>query len=138
MHQVAERVTTVLSDGFANLQGEQFDLIVSNPPYVDAHDMANLPAEFSCEPKLALESGEDGLDFTRMLLQQAAGHLNEGGHLIVEVGNSWLALEALFPEITFTWLEFQRGGGGIFMFSKEDLLKHQALFNARSSGLDRC
>jgi ribosomal protein L3 glutamine methyltransferase len=131
LHQVADRVSLRLSDGFANLAGEQFDLIVSNPPYVDAQDMANLPAEFAREPNLALESGEDGLDFTRMLLRQAASHLNDGGHLIVEVGNSWGALEELFPEISFTWIEFRRGGGGVFIFSKEELQRHQALFDAR-------
>lgn len=132
LHQVTDRVSLRLSDGFANLVDEQFDLIVSNPPYVDAQDMANLPLEFSREPRLALESGEDGLDFTRMLLQQAARHLNPGGHLIVEVGNSWGALEELFPEIHFTWIEFQRGGGGVFIFSKEELQRHQALFDARA------
>lgn len=131
LHQVADRVSLRLSDGFTNLADEQFDLIVSNPPYVDAQDMANLPAEFAREPKLALESGEDGLDFTRMLLQQAASHLNDGGHLIVEVGNSWGALEELFPEVSFTWIEFQRGGGGVFILSKEELQRHQALFDAR-------
>lgn len=131
LHQVADRVSLRLSDGFTNLADEQFDLIVSNPPYVDAQDMANLPAEFAREPKLALESGEDGLDFTRMLLQRAASHLNDGGHLIVEVGNSWGALEELFPEVSFTWIEFQRGGGGVFILSKEELQRHQALFDAR-------
>lgn len=131
LHQVADRVSLCLSDGFTNLADEQFDLIVSNPPYVDAQDMANLPAEFAREPKLALESGEDGLDFTRMLLQQAASHLNDGGHLIVEVGNSWGALEELFPEVSFTWIEFQRGGGGVFILSKEELQRHQSLFDAR-------
>jgi len=131
LHHVGDRVSLCLSDGFANLVDEQFDLIVSNPPYVDAQEMANLPAEFAREPKLALESGEDGLDFTRMLLRQAVGHLNDGGHLIVEVGNSWVALEELFPEIKFTWIEFQRGGGGVFIFSKEELQQHQALFDAR-------
>ncbi len=66
-----------------------------------------------------------------MLLQQAASHLNDGGHLIVEVGNSWGALEELFPEVSFTWIEFQRGGGGVFILSKEELQRHQALFDAR-------
>ena len=132
LHQVSDRVEVCLSDGFANLSGELFDLIVSNPPYVDAQDMANLPVEFSREPVLALESGADGLDFTRTLLRQAAGHLNDGGYLIVEVGNSWVALEELFPEIKFTWIEFQRGGGGVFIFTKDELLAHQALFDLRA------
>lgn len=133
LHKVSDRVSTCLSDGFANLVGQTFDLIVSNPPYVDAEDLANLPAEFTREPVLALASGVDGLNFTRTILSQAATYLNDGGHLIVEVGNSWVALEELFPEIQFTWLEFERGGGGVFMFSKEQLLEHLALFDLRSS-----
>ncbi|MEY4589141.1 MAG: hypothetical protein RL497_1217 [Pseudomonadota bacterium] len=131
LHHVGERVNTCLSDGFSNLVGQKFDLIVSNPPYVDALDMANLAEEFSHEPTLALASGDDGLNFTRALLRQSAEFLNDQGHLIVEVGNSWVALEELFPEITFTWLEFQRGGGGVFILSKDELVQHQALFDAR-------
>jgi ribosomal protein L3 glutamine methyltransferase len=131
LHNVADRVSTCFSDGFANLLGQSFDLIISNPPYVDAEDIANLPVEFTREPELALASGEDGLDFTRSLLAQAAGFLNDGGHLIVEVGNSWGALEELFPEIQFTWIEFARGGGGVFIFSKAQLQEHQALFDQR-------
>jgi ribosomal protein L3 glutamine methyltransferase len=131
LHHVGERVNTCLSDGFSNFVGQKFDLIVSNPPYVDALDMANLAEEFSHEPTLALASGDDGLNFTRALLRQSAEFLNDQGHLIVEVGNSWVALEELFPEITFTWLEFQRGGGGVFILSKDELVQHQALFDAR-------
>lgn len=131
LHSVSDRVTTCLSDGFTNLAGKTFDLIVSNPPYVDALDMNSLPAEFSREPAIALASGVDGLDFTRMLLKQAANFLNDQGYLIVEVGNSWVALEELFPEIKFTWIEFQRGGGGVFILSKDELTSHQALFDER-------
>jgi ribosomal protein L3 glutamine methyltransferase len=131
LHQVSDRVSVSLSDGFTALVGEKFDLIVSNPPYVDAIDMANLAEEFAREPRLALASGEDGLDFTRMLLRQVAQFLNDQGHLIVEVGNSWVALEELFPEIKFTWLEFVRGGGGVFILSKDELVQHQALFDER-------
>jgi ribosomal protein L3 glutamine methyltransferase len=118
-HRLENRVRAVQSDLFANLAGEKYDLIVSNPPYVDAADLAAMPEEFRHEPVLALESGSDGLDFTRRLLAQVAEHLNPGGVLIVEVGNSWPALEAAFPDLPLVWIEFERGGGGVFMLSLE-------------------
>lgn len=130
LHKLQDRVTAVQSDLFANLQGQQFDLIVSNPPYVDATDMANLPEEYKVEPVLALESGDDGLDFTRRLLREARAHLTATGVLIVEVGNSWVALEEQFPGVAFTWLEFSRGGGGVFLLTAAQLDEYQALFDA--------
>lgn len=122
-HKLADRVELVHSDGFANLSGKIFDLIVSNPPYVNAEDMAAVPAEYRAEPELALASGDDGLDFTRRLLHEAAAHLRPNGLLIVEVGNSGPALEQAFPQLPFTWLEFEQGGHGVFALTAAELLE---------------
>ena len=121
-HSLSDRGTALQSDVFAGLEAQRFDLIVSNPPYVDAEDLAGMPAEYQAEPALGLGSGDDGLDITRRILQQAAGHLNEGGLLVVEVGNSGRALDEAFPELPLTWVEFERGGHGVFVISKDDLL----------------
>lgn len=120
-HHLTDQVRAVESDLFANLQGERFDLIVSNPPYVNEEDLVAMPAEFHAEPEIALGSGSDGLDFTRRLLAEARDYLTEQGLLIVEVGNSWPALEAAFPEVPFTWLEFERGGHGVFALTADQL-----------------
>jgi ribosomal protein L3 glutamine methyltransferase len=120
-HSLSDRVTALQSDVFAGLEAQRFDLIVSNPPYVDAEDLAGMPAEYHAEPALGLGSGDDGLDITRRILQQAARHLNEGGLLVVEVGNSGRALDEAFPELPLTWVEFERGGHGVFVISKDDL-----------------
>ncbi|AFU97558.1 50S ribosomal protein L3 N(5)-glutamine methyltransferase [Simiduia agarivorans] len=124
-YQLDGQVYTVQSDGFAGLKGQVFDLIVSNPPYVDAQDLASMPPEYLCEPSIGLGSGHDGLDFTRQILAQAANHLTDQGVLIVEVGNSWEALEQAFPHLPFTWLEFERGGHGVFMLAAGDLRASQ-------------
>lgn len=122
-HDLGERVFAIHSDLFERLQGQRFDLIVSNPPYVDAEDMANLPQEYHAEPELGLISGEDGLDFTRRLLAEALDYLTDNGLLVVEVGNSWPALEAAYPELPFTWVEFKRGGHGVFVLNTAELRK---------------
>ncbi len=126
-HNVSSRVKTVESDLFADIT-ERFDLIVSNPPYVDAPDYGAMPPEYHCEPALALESGADGLDFTRRLLREAADHLHDNGLLVVEVGNSAVHLERAFPCVPFTWLEFERGGCGVFVLTRAELLTHAADF----------
>lgn len=131
-HGMTEQVRLVQGDLFENLQGESYDIIVSNPPYVDAEDMESLPDEYRHEPELALAAGMDGLDIVRQMLRQAAGHLNPGGILVVEVGNSEMAMELTYPEVEFTWLEFERGGQGVFLLTREQLLDYQDLFDARA------
>ncbi|MFC4656400.1 50S ribosomal protein L3 N(5)-glutamine methyltransferase [Rheinheimera marina] len=129
MHGLEHQVVPILSDGYEALAGMTYDLIVTNPPYVDEEDMADLPAEFHHEPELGLASGADGLELTRRILAGAAAQLNEGGWLICEVGNSMAALDQLYPELPLQWLEFAQGGHGVFAISKADLVAHQALFN---------
>jgi ribosomal protein L3 glutamine methyltransferase len=123
-HGLSDRVRTIQSDCFNSIEPCEYDLIVSNPPYVNSEDLAAMPSEFHNEPSLALGSGEDGLDFTRRFLRQAASYLSDEGVLVVEVGNSWPALEKAFPKIPFTWVEFERGGHGVFVLSKHDLVSN--------------
>jgi ribosomal protein L3 glutamine methyltransferase len=130
-HGLDDRVYTVQGDGFDGLPKQRFDLIVSNPPYVDAEDFADMPAEFQHEPALGLACGDDGLNLVRRILAEAADHLTETGTLIVEVGNSQVHVEALYPEIDFTWLEFTDGGHGVFLLAASQCRDHQTLFRER-------
>ena len=127
-HALGDRITAVQSDLFANINPSHFDLIVSNPPYVDADDFQSMPEEFRHEPSIALESGMDGLDFTRRLLVEAEHYLSPKGVLIVEVGNSSVALEEAFPLVPFLWFEFEEGDGGVFMLTRKQLIDHRELF----------
>ncbi len=123
-HQLHDRVQLVQSDGLSALVNERFDLIICNPPYVDAYDMSTLPAEYRHEPALALQSGDDGLDFVRQLLATAAHHLTPGGLLFCEVGNSMQHMYEQYPNVPFTWVSFEHGDDGIFLISREDLLSY--------------
>jgi len=121
-YRLQDRISLIESDLFAKLDGKRYDLIVSNPPYVDAAAVAALPQEYLYEPKMALGSGHDGLDATRIILQQAAQHLNPGGILIVEIGHNREALEAAYPELPFTWLDVSAGDQFVFMLHRNDLV----------------
>jgi ribosomal protein L3 glutamine methyltransferase len=116
-----ERIRLIESDAFAAIPGERYDVIVSNPPYVNAESMAALPAEYRSEPQLALASGEDGLDFARVLLAEAARHLTPDGILIVEIGNNKDELERAFPRLSFVWLDTSAGDRFVFMLRRKDL-----------------
>ncbi len=123
-YQLEDRVYPIQSDVFSGVPGQKYDLIVANPPYVDAEDMADLPDEFRHEPELGLASGDDGLDVTRTLLKEAAEHLNDGGLLFVEVGNSMVHMDQLFPHVGFEWINFERGGFGVCVITKAQLQAH--------------
>ncbi len=129
-HGVGDRVRLYRSDLFDAIPAGEYDLILSNPPYVDAEDMAALPEEYRREPALGLAAGETGLDLVVPLLQQAGRHLASDGVLIVEVGNSAGALQAAFPDVPFVWLEFMHGGEGVFLLDAAQLRAHQAAFDA--------
>ena len=125
-----DQVRLVKSDIFSGLPAsQQFDIIVSNPPYVDATDMAALTEEFLHEPGEALAAGKDGLDIVRQILQQATEFLTDHGILVVEVGNSDAALLDQYPNVPFIWPEFSHGGHGVFILSKQDLISFSDSFN---------
>ncbi|GHT91371.1 50S ribosomal protein L3 glutamine methyltransferase [Betaproteobacteria bacterium] len=115
------RVRLVESDAFAALTDRRYDLILSNPPYVDAQSVAALPPEYQKEPAIALGSGADGLEFTRRLLAAAKTHLNPGGILVVEIGHNRPALEAAYSQLPFVWLDTEAGGDYVFLLRREDL-----------------
>jgi len=121
-YDLQRRITLIESDLFAKLGGKQYDLIISNPPYVDAKSVDALPQEYLHEPKLALGSGHDGLDATRIILKNAAQHLNPSGILIVEIGHNREVLETAYPDLPFTWLEVSAGDQFVFMLHRNDLL----------------
>ena len=127
-HQLAHRVFPIQSDLFANIEGQKYDLIVTNPPYVDEEDLAEMPEEFHFEPELALGSGMDGLDITKQILKQAPNYLTENGLLVCEVGNSMVSLIEQYPEVPFEWVELKNGGLGVFALRYKELVKYHHLF----------
>ncbi|MBA6305117.1 50S ribosomal protein L3 N(5)-glutamine methyltransferase [Colwellia sp. MB02u-14] len=127
-HGLTEQVIPIQSDVFSGVDGLTYDLIVTNPPYVDQEDVDALPQEYLHEPEMGLGSGVDGLDIVREILAQAANHLNEKGVLICEVGNSQIHVEHVYPQVPFTWLTFKNGGHGVFMLTKEQLINHANSF----------
>jgi len=121
--RLTRRVRLIESDHFAALSGNSYDIIVSNPPYVGAREMRGLPREYGHEPRLALASGRDGLDSVATILHEAAKFLRPQGLLVVEVGNTERVLARAYPKMPFTWLDFERGGGGVFLLTREQLEK---------------
>jgi ribosomal protein L3 glutamine methyltransferase len=127
---LADRVELVRSDIFNELEGRRYDLIVSNPPYVSLAEMAKLPPEYVCEPGLGLEAGADGLRLVRRILDNARTHMTDNGLLVVEVGASQTALEAAYPRVPFTWVEFEHGGEGVFVMTSSELDEFRAEIEA--------
>ncbi len=119
------------SDLYSALEEKKYDLIISNPPYVDKIEMQDLPAEFHQEPRLGLEAGDDGLDLVRVIVAQAANYLTEDGVLVVEVGVSQFYMQQAYPELPLYWFEFENGGEGVFAISKSELDVYQDFLNDR-------
>ncbi len=120
-HGAETLVHPIQSDLFKGVAGEKYDIIVSNPPYVDKRDMDALPEEFKHEPELGLAAGDDGLDIVHQILADAKQHINKDGILIVEVGNSQEALVEAYPQVPFYWLEFANGGHGVFLLTAQQI-----------------
>jgi ribosomal protein L3 glutamine methyltransferase len=120
-YSLNDRVHPIFSDAFSQLTGKKYDLIISNPPYVNAESVTALPPEYLHEPELALGSGDDGLDFTRVILREAKKHLTPEGVLIVEIGHNREALEDAYPTLPFTWLDTSAGDEYVFMLYAADL-----------------
>lgn len=130
--RLTRRVRLVKSDFFRGLAGRRYDIIVSNPPYVGTAEYAGLPPEYAHEPEAALRSGPDGMQAVRVLLAGALRHLTPQGVLVVEVGNTEAIVQREFPQLPFLWLSFERGGGGIFLLTAQQL--RTAGFGKRSQG----
>ncbi len=136
-HDLSHQVNVIESDLFAKIPAEhQYELIVTNPPYVDAAIMADLPPEFLYEPEHALAAGQDGLDLVHRILFEAPDYLSPEGLLVCEVGDSEWALKQAYPEIQFDWLKFAHGGHGIFAITYDELMTHRQLFAAYVQLLD--
>ena len=127
-HGLDHQVTPIRADLFRELPKTQYDLIVTNPPYVDAEDMDDLPDEFRHEPELGLAAGSDGLKLVRRILACAPDYLTADGVLVCEVGNSMVHMIDQYPDVPFTWLEFENGGDGVFMLTRDQIVAAQHHF----------
>ncbi len=121
LHKMEDRVQLFEGSLFEPIS-DTYSMIVSNPPYVDARDIREMPDEFGHEPMMGLEAGEDGLELVNIMLAEAADYLELGGYLVVEVGNSGAAIEEAYPHLPFGWLQFAQGGHGVFVLSREELV----------------
>jgi ribosomal protein L3 glutamine methyltransferase len=130
LHGLGSRVRPVLSNVYRGLGDRRYDIIVSNPPYVPESEMRQLPREYLREPRLGLAAGRDGLDVVRSILAEAGAHLARNGLLVVEVGDSAEAVQAAWPRAPFTWLDFERGGGGVFLLGAAQARRCQRQFRA--------
>lgn len=124
-YDLASRVRCIQSDFFSALGERKYDLILTNPPYVPTEEVDALPDEYLAEPRLGLESGDDGLNAACIILTEAAQHLNPGGLLVLEVGGSWERLQAALPGIPLMWLEFCHGGDGVLVISRDELIEQR-------------
>ncbi len=129
-HQLGAQLELIQSDLFDHLNNQSYDIIVSNPPYVSQAELEQLPAEYHAEPYKGFAGGETGLDLVNQILAQAGKYLNESGILVMEVGSSAETLQGAFPDIPFYWIDFERGGDGVFLLTAEQLNQYQPLFSA--------
>jgi ribosomal protein L3 glutamine methyltransferase len=127
-HQLVDVVTLYQSDLFKELPDTRYDIIVSNPPYVSLEEWEQLPVEFRAEPDMGFKGGHSGLDIVLRILVEAGQYLTEQGILIVEVGSSAETLQNAFPDVPFIWLNFERGGDGVFLLTAEQLSQYNELF----------
>ena len=134
-HDLQDWVQVIKSDLFAAVEMRRYQMIISNPPYVSAEEMQQLPDEYRHEPEVGLAAGSAGLDVVIRILAQAANHLEADGILVVEVGNGRELLSKCFPDVPFLWLEFERGGHGVFLLDAQQVQQYQSLFAAASSQL---
>lgn len=127
-HHLEARARALRADVYEGLDGERYDLVVSNPPYVSTAEMQTLPEEYRHEPELALEAGEDGMEVVARILAGGADYLRPGGIMVIEVGASAELLMARYPDVPFLWLDFARGGDGVFLLTAEQLDEFREVF----------
>ncbi len=133
-HGLQDWVQVMESDLFDAVAGRRYQLIISNPPYVCGEEMQQLAEEYRHEPEIGLAAGSEGLDIAVRILAQAANHLEDDGILVVEVGNSQEMLTACFPDVPFLWLEFERGGQGVFLLDAQQVQQYQSEFEQALRG----